>query len=130
MRRLFQIIHHRWSSSSGVSLIELMVSLVIFSIGILAIVAMTIMSIKGSSLVNRMTEANMLAQAKMEQLLLQDVTTISSSFDTLGNYTRTWLVEPNSTVPGDNSQWITVTVDWVDNMGDHQMRFKSYSREL
>lgn len=130
MRRLFQATLARLSSSSGVSLIELMVSLVIFSIGILAIVAMTMMSIKGSSLVNRMTEANMLAQAKMEELLLQDVTTISPSSDTPGSYTRTWLVEPNSAVSGDNSQWITVTVDWVDNMGDHQMRFKSYSREL
>ena len=130
MRRLFQTTLVRLSSSSGVSLIELMVSLVIFSIGILAIVAMTMMSIKGSSLVNRMTEANMLAQAKMEELLLQDVTTISPSSDTPGSYTRTWLVEPNSAVPGDNSQWITVTVDWADNMGDHQMRFKSYSREL
>ena len=112
------------------SLIELMISLVIFSIGILAIVAMTIMSINGSSLVNRMTQANMLAQAKMEELLLQDVSTLSTSSDAPGNYTRSWLIEANSTDPDDKSQWITVNVDWVDNKGNHQMRLKSYAREL
>ncbi len=131
MRRIFHIILFRSSNPSGVTLVELMVSLVIFSIGVLAVMSMTLMSINGNALANRMTQANLLAQEKMEELLLQDVTTLSASSDAPDNYSRVWLIEANdSTVPDDNSQWITVTVSWVDNKGNHQMRLKSYAREL
>ena len=130
MRRLFHIILMRSSSSTGVTLVELMVSLVVFSIGVLAIMAMTIMSIKGNSLANRMTQANFLAQDKMEELLSQDVASLSGSSDTPGNYARSWAVALNDPIdPTDSSQWITVTVTWTDTNGDHQMRLKSYTRE-
>lgn len=69
MHRLSHIVRTRLANSSGVTLIELMVSLVLFSIGILAITAMTMLSITSNSLTNKMTQANLLAQDKMEYFL-------------------------------------------------------------
>lgn len=122
--------------SSGVTLIELMIALFIFAIGMLAITAMCLMSIQGNSLVNRMTQANFLAQSKMEELLSErdmaaliagtysDATLIDSTGNPGGSYSRNWTIAADA-----DTRWVTVNVTWTDSKGSHQVELKSMNRD-
>ena len=137
MCRCFQTILSKSSNSSGVTLIELMVSLFVFAIGMLAVTAMCLMSIHGNSMANRMTQASFLAQSKMEELLSErnmaalvagtysDASTVDGNGDLGGSYTRGWVV----TADGD-TRWLTVNVGWADSKGSHQVELKSLARGL
>jgi len=117
-----------------------MVALFVFTIGALAVTAMCLMSIQGNSLANRMTQANLLAQGKIEELLaVNDVLALDAlaaaalpenvtNID--GNavkFTRTWALANN--IPADDTRWVTVTVSWADSKGNHQVELKSLARE-
>ena len=135
MHRCFQKILSKSSTSSGVTLIELMVSLFVFAIGMLAVTAMCLISIHGNSMVNRMTQANFLAQSKMEELLSErdmaalaagaysDGTNLDGNGEVGGSYSRSWVV----TGVGD-TRWLAVNVSWADSKGSHQVALKSLAR--
>jgi type IV pilus modification protein PilV len=59
----------RPADSSGFTLIELMIALFIFAIGMLAVASMQGESIRGNSFSDLMTIANTLAEGKMEDLM-------------------------------------------------------------
>lgn len=121
------------SRSAGFTLIELMIALFVFAIGMLAITAMCMISIKGNYMVNRMTEANFLAQGKMEEMLAEvDMSLLvdGSEVDIDGNgnaggsYTRSWDV-----TAVDDNRWIKVRVTWTDSKGSHQVALTSFNRD-
>jgi prepilin-type N-terminal cleavage/methylation domain-containing protein len=60
---------HRTAACSGFSLIEVLVAMTIFSIGILAVYSMQIHSIRGNSSARGITENITLASAKVEELM-------------------------------------------------------------
>ncbi len=138
MRRCSKKILSKISNSSGVTLIELMISLFIFAIGMLAVTAMCLISIQSNSLVNRMAQANFLAQSRMEELLnepdmvaldLQDNLTqtgIDGNGSVGGNYSRS--VDITAVVAEPNTRWVTVTTRWEDAKGAHQVELKSLAR--
>lgn len=127
------------SNSSGFTLIELTIALFVFAIGMLAITAMCFLSIHGNSLANRMTQANFLAQTKMEELLsevdmlaldLQDNLTqngLDGNGDAGGSYSRT--VDIATVAGSPDTRWITVIASWTDSKGPHQVELKSLARE-
>ena len=53
----------------GFSLIEILIAITVFAIGILAVGKMQITSIKGNSFANELTSATILAQDKTEELI-------------------------------------------------------------
>ena len=53
----------------GFSLIEILIAITVFAIGILAVGKMQIAAIKGNSFANDLTEATTLAQDRMEKLI-------------------------------------------------------------
>ena len=57
------------SNEKGFSLIEIMIAITVFAIGILAVGKMQITAIKGNSFVNDLTRAATLAQDRMEKLI-------------------------------------------------------------
>ncbi|MCU0564291.1 MAG: prepilin-type N-terminal cleavage/methylation domain-containing protein [Desulfobacterales bacterium] len=61
----------RQQSCTGFSLIEVLVAMAIFSIGILAVYSMQIYSIRGNTSARGITENITLASAKVEELLAQ-----------------------------------------------------------
>lgn len=136
MRLRLSNVPHRSSNVSGFTLIELMISLFVFAIGMLAVTAMCLMSIQGNSLVNRMTQANFLAQGRMEELLSERVMTVLDtqddpsgvSIDGVGdagvNYLRTVDISFDTT----DTRWITVKVSWSDAKGGHHVELKSLAR--
>ena len=57
------------SNEKGFSLIEIMIAITVFAIGILAVGKMQITAIKGNSFANDLTRAATLAQDRMEKLI-------------------------------------------------------------
>ena len=116
-----------------------MIALFIFALGMLAVTAMCLTSVQGNSQVNRITQANYLAQSRMEELLsehnmaaLDALDGDSINIDGVGavglNYTRTIDV---ATVAGNpDVRWITVNVSWTTSTGTRQFELKSLARAL
>ncbi|MFH1154340.1 MAG: prepilin-type N-terminal cleavage/methylation domain-containing protein [Pseudomonadota bacterium] len=103
------------SRSSGFTLIEVMIGLAIFSIGILGLTKMQISSIKGNDTAREFTEGATGATDRIEALM-------SLSFDdpglvngdtVKGKYAISWIVD----VPDPNLKLkkITMAVNWDDN---------------
>ena len=75
----------------GFSLIEVMIAMAIFSIGILAVGSMQLSSTKNNTTGNITTQATMLARQKIEELrVVQDLNDIAFSSDKVDLYNREW----------------------------------------
>lgn len=111
-----------FNRQQGFSLIEVVVALAIFSIGILAIAQLQISAVRNNTNGNLATQATMLAEAQIENLKnTNDVTLLADSVETGidqdgssgGIYTRTTAI--TNPLGGDFSRQIQVTVQWVRN---------------
>ena len=101
-------------------MIEVVVALAIFSIGILAIAQLQISAVRNNTNGNLATQATMLAEAQIENLKnTSNVTLLADSVETGidqngaagGIYTRTTVI--SNPMGGDFSRQIHVTVQWV-----------------
>ncbi len=110
-----------FKNERGFSLIEVMIALVIFSIGILAVAQLQFWNIRNNTTGNITTMATLLARQKMEELKSRaDVTTLNSDADADnpinadgsagGIFTRTWTV--SNPLGGSTSRHLAVTVSW------------------
>jgi type IV pilus modification protein PilV len=107
----------------GFTLIEVMIAVVILAVGLLALMAMQIVSIKANAFSSEMTYSTMLAQEQLETLknlpftdadLTETETSgvphelSSVSDDKGGSYTVKWDVEDTTA----DMKTITLTVEW------------------
>jgi len=109
-----------WScADTGYTLIEVLVAMAIFSIGILAVAAMVQSTTDNTTKGNILTQATMLARDKIEDLKrITDVSTLAdgveNNIDASGNpggiYRREWDI---SNGPTADSRQIVVTVSWT-----------------
>lgn len=108
--------------SNGFTLIEVLIAMAIFSIGILAVAGMQLWNVKNNTTGNITTQATLLARAQMEQLKnVSDVTTLASAVDPNnpmdengnagGIFTRSWVV--TNPLGGNATRQIQVTVSWT-----------------
>jgi len=126
----------------GFTLLEVLVAVTIFAIGILAVASMQLTSIQGNAFGNEMTTATFLAQAQLERL--KSVADVSSDLpigitaDPLNPmdenensgvsgaiYNRSWTV---ATGPSADSRQVSVTVNWRSGMGSHQVILRTITR--
>jgi type IV pilus assembly protein PilV len=111
----------------GFSLIEAMIAIAIFSIGILAVGSMQLWNSKNNSTGNFTTQATMLARQKIEELkTVTDITALASDSDAISIYTREW----NVTNPHGNStsRQLTVTVSWNRRGQNRSVVLESFTR--
>jgi len=110
-------------ADQGFSLIEVLIAMAIFSIGILAVGTLTLSTTRTNTDGNLLTEATMLARAKMEEkkraadagnLTAGDDETLSN-IDMQGNPGGLYNSECNISPQGTNSLRIQVTVSWTRN---------------
>ena len=108
------------SRKNGFSLIEAMIALVLFAVGMLAVGAMQIDSIKGNSFSQGLTQATVLSQQKLEELknMPFDDSNLSSGHHDEGvlsgsEFSRSYDVESTSAT----LKFITVTVRWTEEIG-------------
>ena len=112
----------------GFTLTEVLIGLVILAVGILAIAAMQITSIKGGSFSSHLTQATFFAQDKLEYLK-----NLSYSDSNLGGGLHSEGILPGTIFSrqhhivedaGNSMKMITVTVQWTDR-GNHSISFST-----
>jgi prepilin-type N-terminal cleavage/methylation domain-containing protein len=96
----------------GFTLIECLVSIVVFFIAIMGLSSVTVMVMKGNSFSQAMNVATDMAMDKIEYLQNMGYDDVASGGpETLqAIYTRQWTVADNS--PVSNTRTITATVSW------------------
>jgi type IV pilus assembly protein PilV len=110
--------------TDGFTLIEVMIALVVMSIGLTALAAVQISAIRGNAFSKRMTTAVSIADAKMEQIKNGSYASIINEPDTQVsqsnmNFTRRVTVTPNN--PLVNTKTVNVTVSWLDGSKPHSV---------
>lgn len=112
----------RIKGQKGFTLLEVLISIIILSVALLALAGLQIISIQGNSFGGTMTEAITLARDKIEDLKRDDWDNVA-----VGNYqdnqvvrgisyTRDWVVQM---IGVGQAKEVTVTISW-DN-GNHQV---------
>lgn len=103
----------------GVSLVEVLVTLFLFVVGVLAVALLLDMSIHKNASARLMSEATEIAQYKMEKLMsasYRDAELDASSSpygpSTIGKHSVFWVVQED--VPMSGMKSISLTVTWND----------------
>ena len=104
--------------SEGFTLLEVMIALVILSVGLLGLAALQLVAVRSNSFSSEMTYATMIAQQQAEvlkNLAYTDGNLTSGSHAAMGSskgvqYTVTWNVTDD--VPATNMKSVNVTVEW------------------
>jgi len=112
MRRKNDPENNNPNDNRGFSLIEVMISIAIFSIGFLAIGSMQITSINANAKSRLRTEATALAAAKVEEIMTWDYyeDMDSGGSETRGPFTISWTFAENTE---ETLNTAMVTVSWV-----------------
>lgn len=105
---------------NGFSLIEVLISLVILAISLLALAGLMTTTTRNNAFGGNMTEAATWAQDLMEKLRVTDWNKIVDGNDTVPipkrvrglNYNLVWTVAS----PNNNERRVTVTVNWNDGI--------------
>lgn len=119
----------RRRGARGMTLIEVMISLMLGTVGLLGMLMLMLTLSNGSSFSRQITEASVIAQSKVEELVSSAAVTLTSPADgttpvpdsldaygkanSAGPYTRSWTYTTVSDAAGSRRR-ITVTVTWQD----------------
>lgn len=117
---------YRRADEGGYTLIEILIALSIFSIGMLAVASMQIKSIQTNSFANKVTESTTWAQDKFEDLITlawndSALAAGTQTETTPEGFTIQWTVVDeslDSDVTTAELKHITVTASWRDNRGN------------
>jgi len=104
--------------SDGFTLLEVMIALVILSVGLLGLAALQLVAIKGNSFSSEMTTATMIAQERAEMLKNRpytDLDLVQGTHNAVGSskgvqYAITWEVTDNT--PATDMKLIELSVSW------------------
>jgi type IV pilus assembly protein PilV len=112
------------SIEDGFTLIEIMITLVILSIGLTSLAGLQVSAIKGNTFSKRMTAAVSIANEKLEQMKDTDYANIlseSSTQITRSNVSFTRQVTVTNNSPLANTKTVNVTVTWSDGSNSHSV---------
>ena len=109
-----------WKQKEGFTLIEVMIALVLFAIGLLAFAGLEIIALRNVTFSKDYGKANTFAQQKVEELKGTAWASVSAGSDTLEQrFTRSWTVATQGEIKN-----LKVTVSWVDShLGTKQVSF-------
>jgi prepilin-type N-terminal cleavage/methylation domain-containing protein len=110
----------------GYSLVEVLVSLAIFSIASLGLSMAVINSLRSGTLSEHFTVATILAQDKLEALSAPGAALNDGDDRPQSDFARSWGITPNSPEAGVSR--IDVTVTWTD-YGPHTVRLTTVVNE-
>jgi type IV pilus assembly protein PilV len=110
------------NSEEAFTLIEIMIALVVLSVGLVALVGLQISAIKGNAFSKRMTTAVTIANARLEEIKNTAYANIQSESSTqvsASNMNFTREVTVNNDSPVLNTKTVNVTVTWKDGSKSH-----------
>jgi len=117
------MIHKMYHSKGGLSLLEVLISMVILGIGVLGLAPMLVLSIDSNSISRDFSIATQLAKEKLEfyeaEPAISGVPFSDTENNLRGRFTRTTYIIDNAsdtTLP-DNIYQISVTLSWPDDLG-------------
>lgn len=117
-------------SKQGYMLIEALIAIAIFSIGFMAVATLVFSASRNNINGNIITQANMFAREKMEELKSKtDLTELDAleAPETVGSmYTRSWTASDPLTFG--TSRQIQVTVRWTRKGKNHQVVMKTITQ--
>ena len=117
-------------NKKGYMLVEALIAIAIFSVGFMAVATLVFSSSKNNINGNILTQANMFAREKMEELKSKtDLTELDTSVapETVGGiFTRTWTASDPLTFG--TSREIQVTVSWVSKGQNRSVVMKTITR--
>lgn len=130
MKKIKKIIKGK---EDGFTLLEVLVAMIIISIGILGLAPMLVVSMQGNQFSREVTDVAYIAQDRLEQLRNQTVITPIPLYETTtgikGIYTRAVNVS-DQTVDGSIPPGVyrlSVTVTWTDKQGQsHSSSYLTY----
>ena len=110
----------RRSSEGGFTLIEVLIGISIFAIGMLAVARMQMLTVRNTTVGNLTSQATMLAHQKMEELkttaFADLINEVENNIDTEGNaggiYTRTTTIVTPAAPLGNHAREVQVQVQW------------------
>lgn len=118
------------NNKKGYMLVEALIAIAIFSVGFMAVATLVFSSSKNNINGNILTQANMFAREKMEELKSKtDLTELDTSVapETVGSiFTRTWAASDPLTFG--TSREIQVTVSWVSKGQNRSVVMKTITR--
>jgi len=133
-------VHLRLSAESGFTLIEVLIGISIFAIGMLAVARMQMLTVRNTSVGNFTSQATMLAHQKMEELKTIDfadlTNEVENDIDEQGNtgtggvYNRTTTITTPAAPLGNHARQIQVQVQWnAAHGGDRTVEINSLTYE-
>jgi type II secretory pathway pseudopilin PulG len=119
-----------FNNKKGYMLVEALIAIAIFSVGFMAVATLVFSSSKNNINGNILTQANMFAREKMEELKSKtDLTELDTSVapESVGGiFTRTWTASDPLTFG--TSREIQVTVSWVSKGQNRSVVMKTITR--
>src|SRR5262244_1298111 len=115
------------SCKEGFTLIEVMITMVVLSIGLVALAGIQISAIKGNAFSRRMTTAVSVAEQTIEQIKntpYDNVQSQSTTQVTAANMNFNSQVNVTNTTPT-NGKRVEVTVSWSDSGKSHDVRLST-----
>ena len=114
------------NKSQGFTLMEVLIAIVILSVGLLGLASLTVGIINGTAFSKNLSTATTLAQDKMEELCEQDYSGVAVETKgpllTFPNYNREVVVDTTTLT---DMKIVTVTVFWTDRNGEHSVPLKT-----
>jgi type IV pilus modification protein PilV len=109
----------------GFTLIEVMVALVIFAFGILAVIGLQATAIRGGHQSQTLSEAASAGANRIETLITQDYAALADGSDTVnGKYTLNWEVNENTSGELTGTKSIDLTVQWTEGGRTHEVVYE------
>ena len=113
----------RWvalSIPAGFTLLEVLIAMVVFSVGMLALAAMSSVVIKGNDSSNRLTVATIMAEAKLGQLANTAYADLAAEAVASSAWDSRFNIEVGVTDPGPEAgtKELAVTVTWTGADGN------------
>lgn len=106
-------------------MLEILIALTIFAVGLLAVATMQVSAIHENALGYEVTRASFLAQDKLEQLKNSaDIASEADGVDQDGIFSRSWTIEAGT----GNAQLARVTVAWTRRGNSHSVVFRTLTR--
>ena len=118
-------------AQAGFTIVEVLVALAIFAIGLAGIGSLLGTTVRANGLAAQLTAATQLTQDKLEELRNTPYTAVASGADSTGLtetgeaggiYTRTWTVTTGT--PAATAKTVVVTVGWTGRTS-HQVQLQT-----